>query len=182
MKSHRASLPANATYQPVCVTLVQVIRTVIFGLLFAAKILAAGPVPATETSICAVTASPEKFTGKMIVLRGRILTPRRLFIEDQCGRVILNYPTNEDVRPKPKFKLVEDENFKLMNDAFGVLVPMAPKQPGTVVVTVEGRFDSVFVERHGRKVQLNPAKIRLPAYEVRLVLHRVLKVEVTPGH
>ena len=118
----------------------------------------------------------------MIVLRGRIVTPRRLFIEDECGRVILHYPADYDVRPKAKFKLVEDENFKLMTDSLGVLVPRPPNRAGAVVVTVEGRFDSVFAERHGRKIQLDPVKVHLPVYEVRLVLHRVLKVEVTPAH
>jgi hypothetical protein len=154
---------------------------VILSLLAATKILAAGFSEPSEASICEVTAAPEKFAGRMIVLRGRIVTPRRLFIEDQCGRVILNYPAEYEVRPKAKFRLVEDQNFKLMNDALSELVPKPPRQPGTVVVTVEGRFDSVFVERHGRKIQLDPVKVRLPVYEVRLVLHRVLKVEVTPA-
>jgi hypothetical protein len=108
----------------------------------------------------------------MIVLRGRIVTPRRLFIEDDCRRVILHYPADYDVKPKAKFKLVEDENFKLMTDSLGVLVPKPPNQPGAIVVTVEGRFDSVFIERRGRKIQLDPVKVRLPSYEVRLVLHR----------
>lgn len=132
-------------------------REGILTLLAATNILAAGSAEPIVTSICVVTAAPEKFTGKMIVLRGRIVTPRRLFIEDHCGRVILNNPANYDVRPKAKFKLLEDETFKLMNDALGVLIPMPPKQPGTVAATVEGRFDSLFVERHGGSQKRRPA-------------------------
>jgi hypothetical protein len=150
-------------------------------LLLVPNVVAEPRAEAIKSSICEVTETPARFTGKMVILRGQIITPRRLFIEDGCGRVILDYPGGEDVRPKAQFKLIEDEEFKRMNNALGVLVPMPPRGPGRVVVEVEGRFDSAFIERRGRKVQLDPNKIHLPVYELRLILHRVLNVEITPG-
>ena len=60
----------------------------------------------------------------------------------------------------------------------GLLVPLPPKKPGRVTAIFEGRFDSVFILRKGRKVQQDPRSLRLAADEVRLVLWRVSDVRV----
>ena len=132
-----------------------------------------------KATVCELTAKPEHFSGKDVVVRASILHPRRMALEDDtCGRVLLAFPEDRDTKPKPRFTLVRDANFKRLMASMAELVPPPPLKPGKITATFEGRFDSVFFLRNGRKVERDPRSIRLARDEVRLVLRRVTDVEV----
>lgn len=134
-----------------------------------------------KTTVCELLSKPEQFSGQMVVFRADLINPRRMaLVEGNCGRVLLTFPNDDEVRPKASFKLVEDGNLKKLMDSVAVLIPMPPKKPGRITATFEGRFDSVFVLRSGRKTERDPRSIRLAADEVRLVLRRVSDVHVEP--
>jgi hypothetical protein len=135
-----------------------------------------------KTTVCELLSKPEQFSGQMVIFRADLINPRRMaLVEGNCGRVLLTFPNDDEIRPKARFQLVEDGNFKKLMDSVAVLIPMPPKKPGRITATFEGRFDSVFVLRGDRKTQRDPLSIRLAADEVRLVLHRVSDVHVEPA-
>jgi hypothetical protein len=135
-----------------------------------------------KTTVCQLVARPEEFSGKMVIFQAELATPRRMALVDgDCGRILLTFPTDNEVRPKANFRLVEDDQFKLLMESRSELVPPPPKKPGKILATFEGRFDSVFTMSHGKKVERDPRSIRLAADEVRLVLRRVSSVKVESG-
>ena len=132
-----------------------------------------------KTTICELVNKPEQFSGHMVVVRADLINPRRMaLVGGHCERVLLSFPNDDEVKPKARFKLVEDESFNKLMDSVSVLIPMPPKTPGRITGTFEGRFDSVFVLRNGRKIRRDPRSIRLAADEVRLVLRRVFDLEI----
>ena len=137
--------------------------------------------PVTVT-VCELLAHPEQYSGKQVIIRAMVITTRRMAITlSDCVKVLLVFPSDPEAKPKPQFHLVEDENFNKLNNAQRELVPQRRETAGRITATFEGRFDSVFVMRKGRKVKRDPRSIRLAADEVRLVLHRVSDVEVKPA-
>jgi hypothetical protein len=136
----------------------------------------------TKVTVCELLAKPEEFSGKQVTFHATLMNPRRkVLVDGDCGRVLLVFPGDEEVRPKAKFQLLEDDSFKQLMDAQSELLPMPPKKPGRITATFEGRFDSVFILRNGRKVNRDPRSILLAADEVRLVLRRVSDVKVDPA-
>jgi hypothetical protein len=132
-----------------------------------------------KTTVCQLMAKPEEFSGKMVVFQAELVTPQRMaLVDDSCGRILLKFPTDDEARPKASFKLIEDDQFKLMMESRSELVPPPPGKPGKILATFEGRFDSVFVLSRGQKVKRDPRSMRLAADEVRLVLRRVSEVKV----
>jgi hypothetical protein len=135
-----------------------------------------------KVTVCELLAKPEEFSGKQVIFHATLINPRRkALVDGDCGRVFLVFPGDEEVRPKAEFQLLEDDSFKKLMDAQSQLLPMPPKKPGRITATFEGRFDSVFSLRNGRKVKRDPRSIRLAADEVRLVLRRVSSVKVDPA-
>lgn len=142
---------------------------------------AAEPV-AQRVTICELVRSPEKYSGQQVSVHARIANPQRMVLENgECGRVLLVFPADQQVRPKAKFKLLEDDNFKRLMEARSELVPPPTRMPGRVSATFQGRFDSVFTLKEGRKVQRDPRSMRLAVDEFRLVLHRITEVSIEPG-
>jgi hypothetical protein len=136
----------------------------------------------TKVTVCELLSKPEGFSGKQVTFQATQMNSRRkILVDGDCGRVLLVFPGDEEVRPKAKFQLLEDDSFKKFMDAQSELLPMPPKKPGRITATFEGRFDSVFTLRNGRKVKGDPRSIRLAADEVRLVLRRVSDVKVDPA-
>jgi hypothetical protein len=132
-----------------------------------------------KTTVCELLAKPEQFSGKLVVFQADLINPRRIALKDgNCERILLTFPNDPDTKPKPKFKLVQDESYKRLMASVGVLVPMPPQKPGRITATFEGRFDSVFILRNGKKVQRDPRSLRLAADEVRLVLRKVSDVRM----
>jgi hypothetical protein len=133
-------------------------------------------------TICELLANPERYSGKQVVVHAALINPRRMALADgRCGNVLLVFPSDESVKPRPTFHLLEDDSFKKLTNAESELLPMPPMKPGKIVANFEGRFDSVFILRKKRKVQQDPRSIRLAPDEVRLVLHQVTDVQATPA-
>lgn len=143
---------------------------------------AAEELVARRVTICELVRNPEKYSGQQVSVHARMANPQRMVLEDgDCGRVLLVFPADQQVRPKTKFRLLEDDNFKKVMQARSELVPPPTRTPGRVSATFQGRFDSVFTLKAGRKVQRDPRSMRLAVDEVRLVLHRITDVSIKPG-
>jgi hypothetical protein len=138
-------------------------------------------------SICQILAEPGRFAGKQVTVRAEVVQPRRVQLTDpadpKCGRIPWAYPTNRDLKPKPKFSLVEDARFKELNDSLGLLLPAPPgstREQSRVVAVLEGRFDSVYRLKDGRSVRSAKGIGYRGADEHVFVLHRVVRIEILP--
>ena len=138
----------------------------------------------TVMSVCNLLQSPESFSGKIVRVSGDVLSPRALQVYDaDCGRISIVYTEDPDLKPKPRFKTVRDRNFDEFESNLGVLIPPPPERrtganctPGRLTITVEGRFDSSYAMRNGRRVQVLPGFGHLGLFEYQLVLLRVIAV------
>jgi hypothetical protein len=94
------------------------------------------------------------------------------------------YPTNLDVKPKPRFSLVQDEMFKRLQDSLGLMLPPPPgstREKSRIIAVLEGRFDSVYRLKDGNPVRSAKGIGYLGADDQVFVLRRVLNVEVLPA-
>ena len=139
----------------------------------------------TVVSICDLLRSPESFSGKMVRVSGDAMGPRALQVHDaDCGRISIAYTENPDLKPKPRFKTVRDRNFHEFESNLGVLIPPPPERrtglnctPGRLTITVDGRFDSSYAMRNGRRVQVSSGFGHMGLFEYRLVLLRVIALD-----
>ena len=137
---------------------------------------------ALRVTVCELTRNPERYSGQQVAVRARLANPQRMVLEDgDCGRVLVAFPADQQVRPKAKFKLLKDDNFQRLMEARSELVPPPTRTPGKLSATFQGRFDSVFTLKDGHKVQRDPRSMRLAVDEFRLVLRRITDVSVEPG-
>lgn len=135
----------------------------------------------TPMTVCQVLQSPERYSGKVVVLSGDILSPRALQMYDpSCGRVSLAY-TEDDLKIRPKFTTVRDGNFKKFDSSLSELVPPPPCKPGRITATVEGRFDSRYALRKGKRVVVSPGFGHQSLSDYQLVVKHVLIVDVEPA-
>ena len=142
----------------------------------------------TVTGICDLLRSPEKFSGTMVRVSGNVPSPRALQLYDaSCGRISIAYTENPHLKPKANFQTIRDKNFDDFNLSLGVLVPPAPERRtgpnctrGRLTVTVEGRFDSSYAMRNGKRVQVIPGFGHMELFDYQLVLHRVIAVDAIP--
>lgn len=136
-------------------------------------------------TVCDLLAAPEKYNGGQFSMRIEVSEAKQVIFVDpdnpRCGRIIWALPADQDVRPKPRFKLVEDANLSKFKDGLSVLVPPPSRTKGRVLATVEGRFDSIFRSQNGGKVRRPNGFGHLGLYESRFILHRVVDVAVEPG-
>ncbi len=142
----------------------------------------------TVLSICQILAEPGHFAGKQVTVRAEVIEPRRVQLIDpvdpKCGRIPWAYPTNRDVKPKPKFSLVEDARFKELTGSLGLLLPPPPgstRERSRIIAVLEGRFDSVYRLKAGKSVRSAQGTGYLGADEHVFVLHRVVKTEILPS-
>ncbi len=137
---------------------------------------------ALRVTMCELTRNPERYSGRQVAVRARMINPQRMVLEDgDCGRVLLAFPADQQVRPKAKCKFLEDNVLQRLMEARSELVPPPTRTPGRVSATFHGRFDSVFPLKGGHKVQRDPRSMRPAVYEFRLVLRRVTDVSVEAG-
>ncbi len=139
-------------------------------------------------SICQLFAEPARYAGKQVTVRAEVVEPRRVQLIDpadpKCGRIPWAYPTNRDVKPKPRFALVEDAKFKELTDNLGLLLPPPPgstRERSRIIAVLEGRFDSVYRLKDGRPFRSAQGIGYLGADEHLFVLHRVVKTEILPA-
>jgi hypothetical protein len=139
-------------------------------------------------SICQLLAEPTRYADKQVTVRAEVVEPRRVQLIDpadpKCGRIPWAYPTNRDVKPKPKFSLVEDAKFKELMDNVGLLLPPPPgstRERSRIIALLEGRFDSVYRLKDGKPVRSVQGIGYLGGDEHVFVLHRVLKTEILPA-
>lgn len=142
----------------------------------------------TVLSICQLLVEPARYAGKQVTVRAEVIEPRRVQLidpaEPKCGRIPWAYPTNRDVKPKPKFSLIEDANFKELTDNLGLLLPPPPgstRERSRIIAVLEGRFDSVYRLKAGKPVRSVQGIGYLGADKHVFVLHRVAKTEILPA-
>ncbi|MGB7623826.1 MAG: hypothetical protein WBN92_15885 [Terriglobia bacterium] len=120
-----------------------------------------------------------------MTLTAEVIEPRRVQLVDpanaKCGRIPWMYPTNLDVRPKPRFSMVQDQKFKELQDSLGLMLPPPPgstRQRSRIIAVLEGRFDSVYRLKNGKPVRPAQGIGYLGGDKQVFVLRRVLKVEI----
>jgi hypothetical protein len=141
--------------------------------------MAAGQTKASEpirTTVSQLAGSPETFAGKIVSVRSQVIFGRGPFILTEGDhRVELVQPGNSGVEPKPRFKFVEDANWKKLQD---LLYPSPNMKPQQVFATVEGRFDTVCALRKGKRVRVKDGFGHMGLYDYRIVLRSIEPVEV----
>lgn len=142
----------------------------------------------TVLSICQLLDEPGRYAGKQVTVRAEVIFPRSVLLIDpadpKCGRIPWAYPSNPEIKPKPKFSLVKDENFKNLMDSLGLLLPPPPdstRERSKMVAVLEGRFDWVYQIRNGKLVRTAQGFGHLSAYDHVFVLRRVIETEIIPA-
>jgi hypothetical protein len=138
-----------------------------------------------KADICDLLKSPEQYSGQLVSVRAEITEVRNVRLADPkhhaCGQIPWAFPEDREVKPRPNFAIVQDENYKALMSGMGVLVPKPPRARGTVTATLEGRFDSIYRTRNGRRTKIADGFGHLGLAESRFVLHRVTQVDVKVG-
>jgi hypothetical protein len=78
------------------------------------------------------------------------------------------------VEPKPRFKFVEDSNWKKLQDH---LYPFPNMKPQEVFATVEGRLDTVHAIGKGKRVRVKDGFGHMDLFDYRIVLRSINNVE-----
>jgi hypothetical protein len=108
----------------------------------------------TEATICQILTDPVSFNGKMVKVRGRVVTGFEFFdIQGEwCGgesinAITLAYPDEADIKPAPSFKLRRDAEFKKFQRSLTETVrkigPLSYCYRYEVTATITGRLDGV---------------------------------------
>lgn len=139
-----------------------------------------------ETNFCDLWQHPERYVGQMVRFRAEVHFIRHYFIRDnQCGPVGLNYPSYPDVNPKPSFELLKNNAYDKVTKSHHVMFidPETGERKGTILATMEGRFDSVFsLDKKGKVVRKGKGFGHLGLYDNRLVLQSFEDVcVISPG-
>ena len=139
---------------------------------------ATGTEPATETRLCALYESPAEYAGKFVRVRARVIGSdlKDLWIEDpeNCDAfnaymtMLATFP--ENVEPKPPFLLEQNTSLADFKNAL--------HRPVAVFVTLEGRFDPVFVWRAKRRIRVGEGNGfgKKQPYDGRLVVRKISDV------
>ena len=123
-----------------------------------------------------LAAAPETFAGKIVSVRSQVIFGRGPFILTGGDyRIELVQPGNSGVKPKPRFNFVEDANWKKLQD---LLYPSPNMKPQQVFASVEGRFDTVYALRKGKRVRVKDGFGHMGLYDYRIVLRSIEKIEV----
>ncbi len=159
---------------------------VLLGLFLAAGAFGQSGDPA-PLAVCRLLTEPAQYSGKQVTVRAEVIDPRRVQLVDpadtRCGRIPWMYPTNPDVKPKPKFSLVRDARFKELLDSFGCMLPPPPgstRGTSRIIAVLEGRFDSVYRLKDGKPIRSVHGIGYLGADEQVFVLRRVIRTEILP--
>ncbi len=141
----------------------------------------------THVSVCQLLTDPARYSGKQVTIRAEVIEPRRVQLVDpgkeECGRIPWVSPTSPDVKPKPRFSLVQDAKLQELENSLGLMLPPPPgstRQKSRVIAVLEGRFDSVYRLKHGKPVRSAQGIGYRGADEQVFVLHRVIKTEIVP--
>jgi hypothetical protein len=127
-----------------------------------------------ETTICDVVKRPQQYAGNIVRFVGeRTRPPRGVLVDDpsgECGPIVVELPTDPDVHPRPRFKVVDDDELRKFLESAYVLIPNAKThKKGKIRATLQGRLD---VARAGKGFGHEQM------FDLRLVLQQVSNVSV----
>jgi hypothetical protein len=153
------------------------LHAALFFLVFSLSGQEAEPV---EIQLCDAWNHPERYAGQMVRIRAELDFGRGFLMRDgNCGPVPWVSPSDPDVKPKPSFTFLKDEAYNMVRSSMSVLSPDPETgKRGYLLVTVEGRFDTVFRLRKGKVVRVGEGFGHLGLYDNRLVLRKVEDVVV----
>lgn len=161
----------------------RIVVTLVVAIMMGSPV-SAEPAKPVKTSVCDLVKHSEKFAGKFVELRAELILARGalMLTEPGCTNIPFVEPSEEDVKPKPAFQLVEDENWRKLESSLSFLVPSPTGGIGRIFATIEGRFDWAFQLRRGRRVRVAQGYGHAALFDSRLVVHRVSAVELVPPH
>lgn len=128
----------------------------------------------TEATVCQLVDQPQRYKGRMVRFAAEwARTPRHAAVDapsGNCGPILVELPTDPEVRPRAHFAAIKDGEFTKFWDSAYVLV-LDPKtfKKGRITATLQGRFDVAAPEKGFGHGQL---------YDFRLVLQQVFDVSV----
>lgn len=133
-------------------------------------------VPAMRVTLCDLAKEPDKYAGTMVKVSASVGGRREPVLNDfatpqPCPThimVLLVFP--EDVKPVPEFDLEKDGSFEKFQAALSNSV--------NIDATFEGRFDSVFALKDGKRVRIARGYGKKKLAQGRLVLRKVSDVAV----
>jgi hypothetical protein len=136
-----------------------------------------------KVTLCELAEKPDQYIGKMVQVRASVMG-NDLWIEDfeaksTCsswmGIVVV---LTNDIRPKPDFDTLIDENLKKFFDDF--------HKGMDVSVNFEGQFEAVYTWRDKKQIWINESKNKKKGfgkkgdYGGRIILHRISDVLSRP--
>ena len=132
---------------------------------------------AANVTFCDLYSEPQKYAGKMIVVRAILYGYRDPTLEstgttkESCtSYMTIGLALPQDLKPSPDFTALKDESFQTFERA---------RQHGMrIVATFEGRFDPVFVWRDHKRVRVGEGQGfgREHLEDGRIILRRVSDV------
>lgn len=126
-----------------------------------------------QRTVCELLKSPKRFTGRLVSVRAEMIAVRDFALVDptdrRCGVLASAFPEDPEVTPNPGFTMLRDKNYDELQQAFPILRTTPSGTRGSIVATIEGRFD--WTPRGSGHMQLR---------RTRLVWHRVLDIVVIP--
>jgi hypothetical protein len=145
----------------------------------------------TEATVCQILADPVSFNGKMVKVRGRVVTGFEFFdIQGQwCGGQSINgitlaYPEEAGLKPAPPFTLRRDAEFegfqRTLTEKVRKIGPLSYCYRYEVTATITGRLDGVekagIIQDSSGKVIAVQGFGHANRYRARLVIQSVSEV------
>jgi hypothetical protein len=138
-------------------------------------------VDAVNVTFCDLYSEPQKFAGKMIMVRAILYGYRDPILEstgtkdESCmSYMTIGLVLPQDLKPSPDFIALKDESFQTFEHAW---------QHGMrIMATFEGRFDPVFVWRDHKRVRVGQGQGfgRKHLEDGRIILRRVSDISAFP--
>jgi len=138
----------------------------------------AGKEPPLKVTLCDLYKEPQRFSGKMVQVRGSITGHKEPELQDFSGQascsgyftILLVLPA--DVNPAPGFRLEVNSSFQKYQQAL--------HESARIEATMEGRFDSVLDMRDEKLVRGGNPYGKKHLADGRLVLHRMTDIATWP--
>jgi len=135
-----------------------------------------------SVDFCRLLTTPERFTGKVVSVRAYVVKYRHgiiLHAKDCNGGMFLELRAELDVAPKRKVALEKDSEYEKFDNALFIFKEGTTELRNRIEATFEGRFDSVYELKNGKRVRVSPGYGPNSLFPSRLVLYKVSDVAVS---
>ena len=155
-----------------------------FGLLaiLATTVSSPGSTKGAPIDFCRLVAAPEDFAGRVVSFRASIQKHYHgieLYSEKCDGLILLELRANVEVPPKREVALAKDSNYEKFYNSLFVFKTGTMELKNRIDATFEGRLDSVYRVKGGKRVRVSRGYGQGSSSTTRLVLHKVSDVTLS---